>query len=72
MLLVRSEATPLTSDDIKYLELCVHALLEGTEEVLMPQTTPRGNLSAQPRNPSLLDACGDAVVSVLRLTGILI
>ncbi len=71
-LLVRSGATPFTSDDIKYLELRVHALLEATEEVLMPQTTPRGNLSAQPRNPVLFDACGDAVVSVPRLTGILI
>jgi hypothetical protein len=71
-LLVRSGGTAFTSDDIKYLELRVHGLLLGTEEVLMPQATPRGNLSAQPRNPTLLDACGDAVVSVLRLTGILI
>lgn len=71
-LLIRSGGTVFTSDDIKYLELRVHQLLEGTDEVLLPQSTPRGNLSAQARNPALLDACADAVVSILRLTGILI
>lgn len=71
-LLVRSAAQAFTSDDIKYLELRVHELLAGTEEVLMPQSTPRGNLSARPKNPVLLEACAEAVVSVLRLTGILI
>jgi len=50
----------------------VHAVLVGTGEVRLDQATPRGNLSAQPRNVALLDACADAVVSVLRLTGTLI
>jgi hypothetical protein len=71
-LLVRSAAQPFSSDDIKYLEHKVHAVLEETGEVLLAQATPRGNLSAQPRNPSLLDACADTVVAVLRLTGTLI
>jgi hypothetical protein len=71
-LLVRSGATPFSSDDIKYLEREVHAVLAGTEEVRLDQMTPRGNLSARPKNPALLDACAHAVVSVLRLTGTLI
>lgn len=71
-LLVRSGGTPFASDDIKHLEAKVHAVLAGTGEVRLDQATPRGNLSAQPRNVSLLDACADAVVSVLRLTGTLI
>lgn len=71
-LLVRSAASPFSSDDIKYLEQKVHAVLEETGEVLFAQATPRGNLSAHPRNPSMLDACADTVVAVLRLTGTLI
>lgn len=71
-LLVRSGAQPFGSDDIKYLEHKIHAVLEDTGEVLLDQSTPRGNLSAQPRNPLLLDACADTVVAVLRLTGTLI
>jgi hypothetical protein len=71
-LLVRSGGTPFTSDDIKYLERSVHEVLLETEEVLLGQSTPRGNLSAQPRNPEYLDACAETVVSVLRLTGTLI
>ncbi len=71
-LLVRSGGTPFASDDIKHLEAKVHAVLGGTGEVRLDQATPRGNLSAQPRNIALLDACADAVVSVLRLTGTLI
>jgi hypothetical protein len=71
-LLVRSGGTPFASDDIKYLEAKVHAVLAGTGEVRLDQAIPRGNLSAQPRNVALLDACADAVVSVLRLTGTLI
>lgn len=71
-LLVRSAASPFSSDDIKYLEQKVHAVLHETGEVLMPQAVPRGNLSARPRNPDLLDACADTIVAVLRLTGTLI
>jgi len=71
-LLVRSGAQPFSSDDIKYLELKVHAVLEDTGEVLLTQTTPRGNLSARPRSPAMLDACADTIVAVLRLTGTLI
>jgi len=71
-LLVRSAASPFSSDDIKYLEHKVHAVLHETGEVLMPQTTPRGTLSAHPHNPEFLDACADTIVSVLRLTGTLI
>jgi hypothetical protein len=71
-LLVRSAASPFSSDDIKYLEHKVHAVLLETEEVLLTQTTPRGTLSAHPHNPEFLDACADTVVSVLRLTGTLI
>ena len=71
-LLVRSGANPFSSDDIKYLEQKVHAVLHETGEVLMPQAVPRGNLSARPHNPDLLDACADTIVSVLRLTGTLI
>ena len=71
-LLVRSGANPFSSDDIKYLEQKVHAVLHETGEVLMPQAVPHGNLSARPRNPDLLDACADTIVSVLRLTGTLI
>jgi len=71
-LLVRSGAKPFSSDDIKYLEHKVHAVLEGTGEVTLGQSAPRGNLSARPRNPDLLDACADTIVSVLRLTGTLI
>lgn len=71
-LLVRSAAQPFSSDDIKYLEQKVHAVLDETGEVLLAQATPRGNLSAHPRNPSMLDACADTVVAVLRLTGTLI
>jgi hypothetical protein len=71
-LLVRAGAQPFSSDDIKYLEQRVHAVLEETSEVLLAQATPRGNLSAHPRNPAMLDACADTVVAVLRLTGTLI
>jgi hypothetical protein len=71
-LLVRSNAAPFSSDDIKYLERRVYDLLLATEEVQLDQTAPRGNLSAQPRNPEALDASADAVVAVLRLTGTLI
>lgn len=71
-LLVRSGAQPFGSDDIKYLEHKVHAVLEETGEVLLAQGTPRGNLSAHPRNPAMLDACADTIVAVLRLTGTLI
>lgn len=71
-LLVRSGSTSFSSDDIKYLERKVHDVLADTDEVRLDQTTPRGNLSAQPRNVPLLDACAEAVVSVLRLTGTLI
>ena len=71
-LLVRNNAAPFSSDDIKYLERRVYDLLLATEEVKIDQTVPRGNLSARPRNPSALDACADTVVAVLRLTGTLI
>jgi hypothetical protein len=71
-LLVRSGAVPFTSDDIKYLEHRIHAVLRDTGEVLLDQATPRGNLSAKPRNTALLEACADTVVAVLRLTGTLI
>ncbi|MCW2763514.1 MAG: hypothetical protein JWR85_3715 [Marmoricola sp.] len=71
-LLVRSGGQPFSSDDIKYLEQKVHAVLEETGEVLLAQMKPRGNLSAQPRNPRMLDDCADTVVAVLRLTGTLI
>lgn len=71
-LLVRSGASPFSSDDIRYLEQGVHAVLLETGEVLLPQSVPRGNLSARPRNPGFLDDCADAIVSVLRLTGTLI
>jgi hypothetical protein len=71
-LLVRSNAAPFSSDDIKYLERRIYHLLLATGEVKTDQTTPRGNLSARPRNPSALDACADTVVAVLRLTGTLI
>jgi len=71
-LLVRSGANAFSSDDIKYLEQKVHAVLNETDEVLLTQATPRGNLSARPRNPDLLDACADTIVAVLRLTGTLI
>ncbi len=69
---MRSGGTAFSSDDIKYLEQKVHAVLASTGEVRLDQATPRGNLSAQPRNMPLLDACADAVLSVLRLTGTLI
>lgn len=71
-LLVRSGGQPFGSDDIKYLEQKVHAVLQGTGEVILAQASPRGNLSARPRNPAMLDACAEAVVAVLRLTGTLI
>lgn len=71
-LLVRSGATPFSSDDIKYLESRVHAVLAETQEVTLAQAVPNGNASAQPRNPAFLDQCADAVVAVLRLTGTLI
>lgn len=71
-LLVRSGAAPFSSDDIKYLERRIHAGLVDTEEVMLDQVTPRGNLSAQPRNTTQLDACADTVIAVLRLTGTLI
>ena len=71
-LLVRSGAQPFGSDDIRYLEQKVHAVLEETGEVVLAQVTPRGNLSAYPRSPSMLDACADTIVAVLRLTGTLI
>ncbi len=72
VLLVRSGAQSFSSDDLKYLEQKVHAVLEETGEVLLAQSPPRGNLSAHPRNPMMLDACADTVVAVLRLTGTLI
>jgi hypothetical protein len=68
-LLVRSGAKPFSSDDIKYLEHKVHAVLLETGEVTLGKAVPRGNLSAVPRSPDLLDACADTIVSVLRLTG---
>lgn len=71
-LLVRSGATPFSSDDIKYLEARVHAVLAETQEVTLAQAVPNGNASAKPRNPAFLDQCADAVVAVLRLTGTLI
>jgi hypothetical protein len=71
-LLVRSGESPFSSDDIKYLEHKVHAILQETGEVLLTQTTPRGTLSAHPHDPEFLDVCADTVVSVLRLTGTLI
>lgn len=71
-LLVRSGATPFSSDDIKYLEARIHAVLTETEEVTLAQAVPNGNASAMPRNPAFLDQCADAVVAVLRLTGTLI
>jgi hypothetical protein len=71
-LLVRSGATPFSSDDIKYLEARIHAVLVETEEVALAQAVPNGNASAKPRNPAFLDQCADAVVAVLRLTGTLI
>jgi len=49
----------------------VHAVLEETGEVLLAQATPRGNLSAHPRNAAMLDACAETIVAVLRLTGAL-
>ncbi len=71
-LLVRSGANPFSSDDIKYLEARVYAVLTETEEVTLAQTVPHGNTSAQPRNPTFLDQCANAVVAVLRMTGTLI
>jgi hypothetical protein len=71
-LLVRSGAVPFSSDDIKYLERHVYDLLAATGEVQFGQSAPRGNLSARPRNPAMLEACATAVVAVLRLTGTLI
>ena len=71
-LLVRSGASPFTSDDIKYLEARVYTALAETEEVTLAQAVPQGNTSAQPRNPKFLDQCADAVVAVLRMTGTLI
>jgi hypothetical protein len=72
-LLVRSgSSVPFSSDDIRYLEEKVHSLLSDSGEVALGQATPRGNLSAQPRNLTVLDACADIVVAVLRLTGTLI
>ena len=71
-LLVRSGATPFSSDDIRYLEARVHAVLADTQEVTLAQAVPNGNASAKPRNPAFLDQCADAVVAVLRLTGTLI
>lgn len=72
-LLVRSGGSQtFGSDDIKYLEQRIHQVLVETDEVLLAQSNPRGNLSAHPRNPTLLDACADTVVAVLRLTGTLI
>lgn len=71
-LVVRSGATPFSSDDIKYLEARVYAVLADTQEITLAQAVPNGNTSAQPRNPTFLDQCADAVVAVLRLTGTLI
>lgn len=71
-LLIRSGASPFSSDDIKYLERSVHEVLSATGDVRLDQATPRGNLSARPKNLPLLDACAHAVVAVLRLTGTLI
>jgi hypothetical protein len=72
-LLVRSGGSqPFSSDDIKYLEQRVYEVLADTDEVQLSQSVPRGNLSARPRSPALLDACADTVLAVLRLTGTLI
>ncbi len=71
-LLVRHGGPAFSSDDIKYLEKRVHTVLEETGEVLLTQTSPRGNLSAYPRRTEMLDDCADTVVAVLRLTGTLI
>jgi pyruvate/2-oxoglutarate dehydrogenase complex dihydrolipoamide acyltransferase (E2) component len=71
-LLVRSGANPFSGDDIKYLEARVYTALRETEEVALAQAVPHGNTSAQPRNPTFLDQCADAVVAVLRMTGTLI
>lgn len=71
-LLVRSGAVPFSSDDIKYLERYVYDQLAATGEVRTDQTAPRGNLSARPRNPAMLEACAHTIVAVLRLTGTLI
>jgi hypothetical protein len=71
-LLVRSGAVPFSSDDIRYLERHVYDLLAATGEVRLDQVAPRGNLSAKPRNPAMLEACATVVVAVLRLTGTLI
>lgn len=72
-LFIRSgTTTPFSSDDIRYLELAVHSLLEGSGEVRLDQATPRGNASARPRYPDVLDEQAKVVVAVLRLTGTLI
>jgi hypothetical protein len=71
-LLVRSGGQLFGSDDIKYLERRVHGVLEETGQVSLDQATPRGNVSAHPRSPTMLDACAETIVAVLRLTGTLI
>jgi hypothetical protein len=71
-LLVRSGALPFSGDDIKYLERRVYDLLTATGEVKCDQALPRGNVSAQPRDPVRLDACAEVVMAALRLTGTLI
>jgi hypothetical protein len=71
-LLVRSGGQPFGSDDIKYLEHQVHSVLQETDELALPQSTPNGNISAKPHNLVMLDACADTIVAVLRLTGTLI
>lgn len=71
-LLIRSGSQAFSSDDIKYLESRIYTVLAETDEVQLAQAVPRGNLSAQPRNPAMLDACADTVMAVLRLTGTLI
>lgn len=71
-LLVRSGGHAFSGDDIRYLERKVHDLLLDTDEVLLAQTVPHGNVAATPRDVSYLDACADTVLSVLRLTGTLI
>ncbi len=54
---------PFGSDDIQYLEQQVHAVLVATDEVQLAQAVPRGNLSAHPRDPALLDACAETIVA---------
>ena len=71
-LLVRSAASPFVSDNIKYLERHVYDLLNDTGEVLLAQSIPRGNLSAQPHNTAAVRGLRRHDGRRLRLTGTLI